>query len=179
MLNDVDYSRNMVADGSEERGSLWAPSLFLASTVMSTRCVNRDFPDWIVLDSGLKAQSVDSGSPIVIATARAYADLAAAAAAAATNANHYAPLHWDYTAGRCDAEGAEWFVAGVSDEHTTLTCEGEGSITGNRTPPQRGDVFLLMPGHCDPFVNHFDELLLCRSGRIVGAWPVAARGPGL
>ena len=39
-----------------------------------------------------------------------------------------------------------------------------------------GDTLLLVPGHCDPTVNLYDELVCCRGNRVEAIWPIAARG---
>lgn len=183
VFSDADYARNERGDGAEDMGTLWAPALFLATTVMSVRD-GGDGGRWAVVDSGLKAQSTDSGLPVVVATAREYAARAAAASATAAAGGAWSPpVAWSAALGRFDSAGATWTPAGVSDEHTTLVpvagAAGPHSATGSAPPLGRGDVLLLMPGHCDPFVNHYDELVLVRGGEVVGAWPVDGRGPGL
>ena len=55
---DVDYGKNLDADGAPWRE--FEHSLFVYATVMSKP--NRD---WVVLDTGLKALSVDSGLPVM------------------------------------------------------------------------------------------------------------------
>ncbi len=39
-----------------------------------------------------------------------------------------------------------------------------------------GDVLMLVPGHCDPTVNLYDELVCIRGDHVEALWPVAARG---
>jgi len=39
-----------------------------------------------------------------------------------------------------------------------------------------GDVVMLVPGHCDPTVNLYDEIVCIRGGHVEALWPVAARG---
>lgn len=39
-----------------------------------------------------------------------------------------------------------------------------------------GDVLMLVPGHCDPTVNLYDELVCVRGDKVEALWPVAARG---
>jgi D-serine deaminase-like pyridoxal phosphate-dependent protein len=46
-----------------------------------------------------------------------------------------------------------------------------------RLPPI-GTKLLLQPGHCDPTVNMYDNIICVRGDRVVAVWPVAARGPG-
>ena len=35
---------------------------------------------------------------------------------------------------------------------------------------------LLVPGHCDPTVNLYDEYVAVRGGRVEALWPITARG---
>ena len=39
-----------------------------------------------------------------------------------------------------------------------------------------GKKLWLIPGHCDPTVNLYDELVVVREGQVVDTWPVLARG---
>lgn len=39
-----------------------------------------------------------------------------------------------------------------------------------------GDALMLVPGHCDPTVNLYDELVCIRGDRVEAVWPIAARG---
>lgn len=39
-----------------------------------------------------------------------------------------------------------------------------------------GDAVLLVPGHCDPTVNLYDEIVCIRGGQVEALWPVSARG---
>ena len=39
-----------------------------------------------------------------------------------------------------------------------------------------GDQLMLVPGHCDPTVNLYDELVCIRGDRVEALWPIAARG---
>eukprot|EP00754_Rhynchopus_humris_P034374 Rhum_TRINITY_DN15703_c0_g1::Rhum_TRINITY_DN15703_c0_g1_i1::g.161897::m.161897 len=62
LFNDVDYSKNLSADGSDEGEAKWKASLFVLATVMSrTRC--EDGSEYVVVDAGIKAHSIDSGMP--------------------------------------------------------------------------------------------------------------------
>lgn len=45
--------------------------------------------------------------------------------------------------------------------------------------PGIGSLVRLRPGHCDPQVNLFDQIVAAREGRVEAVWRVAARGPGL
>ncbi|MGZ5848258.1 MAG: DSD1 family PLP-dependent enzyme [Ramlibacter sp.] len=57
----------------------------------------------------------------------------------------------------------------AADEHGTLD-------TPAGDTPALGDALLLVPGHCDPTVNLYDELVCVRGGTVEALWPIAARG---
>ena len=57
----------------------------------------------------------------------------------------------------------------AADEHGVLA-------TADAHTPALGDALLLVPGHCDPTVNLYDELVCIRGGTVEALWPVAARG---
>ncbi len=60
----------------------------------------------------------------------------------------------------------------ASDEH--------GVIEVSEGPrPSLGDVLRLIPGHCDPTVNLYDDLVVVSAGKVVDQWPIAARGASL
>lgn len=65
--------------------------------------------------------------------------------------------------------GALRYVA-ANDEHGIVEC-GDGADR-----PGLGEQVLLIPGHCDPTLNLYDELIGMRDGRVECVWPVAARG---
>lgn len=68
---------------------------------------------------------------------------------------------------------------GASDEHGVIELASGASLT-------LGDRLLLVPGHCDPTVNLYDELICVRGlatatqarveARVEAIWPIAARG---
>ena len=60
------------------------------------------------------------------------------------------------------------------DEHGLVHMEEGAEL------PAVGSVLTLVPGHCDPAVNMYDEVILVSvaSGEVVDRWPIAARGPG-
>ncbi len=39
-----------------------------------------------------------------------------------------------------------------------------------------GDVLMLVPGHCDPTVNLYDEIVCIRGAQVEAVWPISARG---
>jgi D-serine deaminase-like pyridoxal phosphate-dependent protein len=57
----------------------------------------------------------------------------------------------------------------ASDEHGVLTMDDPAQL-------KLGDVLWLVPGHCDPTVNLYDELIGVRAGRVESIWPISARG---
>jgi D-serine deaminase-like pyridoxal phosphate-dependent protein len=60
----------------------------------------------------------------------------------------------------------------ASDEHGVLATEDGAAVA-------LGDQLLLVPGHCDPTVNLYDELICMRNGMVEAVWPVSARGCSL
>jgi D-serine deaminase-like pyridoxal phosphate-dependent protein len=66
--------------------------------------------------------------------------------------------------------GAELRYVAANDEHGIVEC-GDGAAR-----PGLGEQLLLIPGHCDPTLNLYDELVGIRNGRVECVWPVAARG---
>ena len=57
----------------------------------------------------------------------------------------------------------------MSGQHGVLVTEDAAS-------PALGDQLLLVPGHCDPTVNLYDELVCVRNGTVEAVWSIAARG---
>ncbi len=57
----------------------------------------------------------------------------------------------------------------ASDEHGLLEVAPGASL-------DLGEALMLVPGHCDPTVNLYDELVCVRGGRVEAVWPIAARG---
>lgn len=110
---------------------------------------SRPAPDVAVVDAGLKASSVDSGMPRV---------------------------H-----GRDDLQYIK-----ASDEHGVIriarsTTRPTGAESAGTTGhgPQLGDTLKLIPGHCDPTVNLYDEIICVRAGKVQAIWPILARGASL
>lgn len=64
-------------------------------------------------------------------------------------------------------EGIHYVKA--SDEHGKLELSPGSNL-------KLGDAVLLVPGHCDPTVNLYDELIAIRGNRVEAIWPIAARG---
>lgn len=57
----------------------------------------------------------------------------------------------------------------AADDHGVLELPADAHLA-------LGDVLMLVPGHCDPTVNLYDELVCVRGDRVEALWPVAARG---
>lgn len=57
----------------------------------------------------------------------------------------------------------------AADEHGVIA-------TPAADTPALGDALLLIPGHCDPTVNLYDELICYRGERVEAIWPISARG---
>lgn len=57
----------------------------------------------------------------------------------------------------------------AADEHGVLSTADAATLS-------LGDQLLLVPGHCDPTVNLYDELVCVRGGQVEALWPIAARG---
>ncbi|HEX5698335.1 MAG TPA: DSD1 family PLP-dependent enzyme [Rhodoferax sp.] len=57
----------------------------------------------------------------------------------------------------------------ASDEHGVLDIPAD-------SPLALGDTLMLVPGHCDPTVNLYDELVCIRGDRVEAIWSIAARG---
>lgn len=57
----------------------------------------------------------------------------------------------------------------AADEHGVLSTADAAALS-------LGEQLMLVPGHCDPTVNLYDELICVRGGRVEALWPIAARG---
>lgn len=66
-----------------------------------------------------------------------------------------------------DAPGVEYVKA--SDEHGVLQLNGAPGYAV-------GDKLRLIPGHCDPTVNLYDQYVCIRNDRVEAMWPITARG---
>jgi len=60
----------------------------------------------------------------------------------------------------------------ASDEHGVVH-------TTQASRPSLGDVLRLIPGHCDPTVNLYDEFIVVRGDKVVDVWSITARGASL
>ena len=66
-----------------------------------------------------------------------------------------------------ELEGAEYVKA--SDEHGVLRLSGNVRLAV-------GEKLKLIPGHCDPTVNLYDQYVCVRGGRVEALWAITARG---
>lgn len=57
----------------------------------------------------------------------------------------------------------------AADDHGVLEIPADARIA-------LGDVLMLVPGHCDPTVNLYDEIVCVRGEHVEALWPVTARG---
>ena len=64
-------------------------------------------------------------------------------------------------------DGVEYTKA--SDEHGVLQLNGARGYAV-------GEKLKLIPGHCDPTVNLYDNYVCVRNGRVDAVWPITARG---
>ena len=165
VLCDVDYQKNHTIDNNN---LMWngpfIPSLFLLSQVMSTRNNTIDNKNWCVIDSGLKCQSTDSGVGKVICTLDEYLN------------NKDTILSW-YNKDKdlFLSSVGHLTITSVSDEHSILKC-----ITNeNNFIPSLKELILISPGHCDPFVNHYDHFVVMKDQKISKIWNITARSPGV
>ncbi|MGZ5151316.1 MAG: DSD1 family PLP-dependent enzyme [Burkholderiales bacterium] len=66
-----------------------------------------------------------------------------------------------------DGGPAEYIKA--SDEHGVIQLNGAAGYAV-------GDKLKLIPGHCDPTVNLYNDYICMRNGRVEAIWPITARG---
>ncbi|MDP3761978.1 MAG: DSD1 family PLP-dependent enzyme [Ramlibacter sp.] len=57
----------------------------------------------------------------------------------------------------------------AADEHGVIATPASAALS-------LGDTLMLVPGHCDPTVNLYDELVCYRGDKVEALWPIAARG---
>ena len=57
----------------------------------------------------------------------------------------------------------------AADDHGVLSTLEDSVI-------ELGEALMLVPGHCDPTVNLYDEIVCVRGDRVEALWPIAARG---
>jgi len=60
-------------------------------------------------------------------------------------------------------------VLTLNDEHATIAVPAECALT-------IGDRIELLPSHIDPTMNLHDVVYAVEDEKVVGVWPIAARG---
>jgi D-serine deaminase-like pyridoxal phosphate-dependent protein len=63
----------------------------------------------------------------------------------------------------------DWRYLKASDEHGVISLPA-GQHLG------LGDTLMLVPGHCDPTMNLYDDLVCIRQDRVHAIWSIEARG---
>ena len=58
----------------------------------------------------------------------------------------------------------------LNEEH------GYVDVSGCAEPPEIGEVVSIVPNHACGATNLYDEVVVTRAGRVVGIWPILARG---
>ncbi|WP_420996866.1 DSD1 family PLP-dependent enzyme [Cupriavidus sp. 30B13] len=81
------------------------------------------------------------------------------------------PLVWG-------ADGHDLALAYVAanDEHGIVEALPAPGARAMPLLPALGSQVLLVPGHCDPTLNLYDDIVGVRGGTVASVWPVAARG---
>ena len=59
---------------------------------------------------------------------------------------------------------------------TYVKASDEHGVLRTRTTLALGDKLRIVPGHCDPTVNLYDQLFVIEDDVVVDVWPIAARG---
>ena len=67
-------------------------------------------------------------------------------------------------------DGAALRYVAANDEHGIVEASEGGAL------PDLGAQLLLVPGHCDPTLNLYDEIIGIRGDFVECLWPVSARG---
>lgn len=155
-LMDRDYSDNEpgLADVRFEH------ALFVLSTVLS-----RPVRDVAVVDAGLKASSVDSGMPRIWKR----------------NDLQYQKASDEHgvvkilSGGDVSENDVSGGVSVDADPGAGTTADATTRPASSREP-RLGDTLWLIPGHCDPTVNLYDDIICVRQGKVEAIWPVSARG---
>jgi D-serine deaminase-like pyridoxal phosphate-dependent protein len=63
----------------------------------------------------------------------------------------------------------DWNVARLSEEHGVLEVPPDAEA-------RIGDRLAIVPNHVCPAINLASEVTVVEGGRVIGRWPVAARG---
>ena len=145
---DTEY-RDLGSASDPREFATFLPALRVLSTVVSA-----NQSGFVTIDAGLKALYRDGGTPRVYSMGAAD------------------PSAWTY----------DWF----GDEYGKLTPAGrKAPAAGSGAPVSRasgepllplGTVVELLPSHCDPTINLFDQFYVCRGDIIEEVWPIDLRG---
>jgi 3-hydroxy-D-aspartate aldolase len=178
---DADYQRNHAHDhrghdnqaqdnqaqeqsAENSRGQYAGPtsaefeqSLFVWAGVMS--CPT---PERAVVDAGLKAFSVDSGLPQVYG-------LPGVEYIKASDEHGVLRIATEHCATDAIPSGQA-----MVHQQTNRSSIDSQSLNGKRL--RLGDKLRIVPGHCDPTVNLYDNLFVIENDVVVDVWPIAARG---
>lgn len=149
---DVEYEDCPSPDGGPW---VFAPSLFLATTVVSARHKTH-----VVCDAGLKAHSVD-GPP-----ARIVAGAPQGARWRPMGDEHGAIFHPALT---------QVLKTGGDFDRAVTAADADDGIPWPDDAPKVGDLVWLQPGHIDPTVNLHDALFVVDELGGVEVWPIDAR----
>ncbi|MCA3235703.1 MAG: DSD1 family PLP-dependent enzyme, partial [Cupriavidus sp.] len=79
-------------------------------------------------------------------------------------------LPWIWTDG---ARSTSLDYVAANDEHGIVMPKQE-DLTGKL--PALGSRMMLVPGHCDPTLNLYDEIVGIRGDVVESVWPISARG---
>lgn len=67
------------------------------------------------------------------------------------------------------ANRSNWQYLKASDEHGVIALnDGDSALLG--------ESVMLIPGHCDPTINLYDEIICVKNERVHAIWPITARG---
>ena len=81
------------------------------------------------------------------------------------------PVAWSDAGGNgLLREHPEAVVYRLNEEH------GYVDVSGCAEPPEIGTVVSIVPNHACGATNLYDEAVVTRAGRVVGVWPILARG---
>lgn len=141
-LMDLDYRANE----PDATAPAMRQAIGVMMSVMSVRAGHA------VLDGGLKAVSVDSGSPALRLPGWRVRGVS----------DEHTVIEPDAAAGEASAPDG----GGA----------GGPPVLRPAPAPKPGQRCVLDPGHCDPTVNLHDWVIACRGERVEAVWPVLPRG---
>ncbi|WP_244214590.1 DSD1 family PLP-dependent enzyme [Cupriavidus plantarum] len=83
------------------------------------------------------------------------------------------PWVWDAEVG-APSRALDYVAA--NDEHGIVKPSGPAAVPASSPLPTLGSRVMLVPGHCDPTLNLYDEVVCVRAGVVEAVWPISARG---